>query len=140
MGTNFCTFLFHLGSETTVIIPDIMDEYVEIKRMFVSVSTTQGSPTLDEVKDLCMDLIYCVQIPQITSQEDEIEKAKTLSELARIVCFHLSQWISYDFFRRVIARFQPSLISVKERLERYEDQLKPLLLRKLEHIVELQKR
>ena len=38
-------------------MPDIKDEYVEIKRIFVSVCATQGSPTLDEVKDLCIELI-----------------------------------------------------------------------------------
>ena len=46
-------FLFHLGSVATVgflsSIPDIKAEYLEVKRMFVKVCTTQGSPTLDEV-------------------------------------------------------------------------------------------
>ena len=37
-------------------MPAIKAEYVEIKRMFVNVCATQGSPTLDEVKDLCIDL------------------------------------------------------------------------------------
>ena len=39
------------------VVPDIKGEYVEIKRMFVSVCATQGSPTLDEVKGLCVELI-----------------------------------------------------------------------------------
>ena len=135
-------FLFYLGSETAAIIPDIMDEYVEIKRMFVSVCTAHGSPTLDEVKDLCIDLIDCAfkNIPRIARREEDIEKAKTWKELARIVCFHLSKWMSYEFFKKVVAHFQPVLKSVKERLKQYEDQLKPLLLQKLEHIEELQRR
>ena len=129
-------------SEATAIIHDIMDEYVDIKREFVSVCTTQGSPSLDEVKELCIDLIECVfkHIPRITRQEDDIERAKTMNKLARIVCFHLSKWVSYEFFKKVVAHFQPALKSVKKRLKRYEDRLKPLLQQKLEHIAELQQR
>ena len=118
------------------------DEYVEIKKMFVSVCTTQGSPTLDEVKDLCIDMIHCVfrHIPRITQMEFDIQKAKTWTELGRVVCFHLSNWVSYEFFKKVIAHFQPSLKGVKDRLKSYEHQLKSLLLQKLEHIMELQQR
>ena len=119
-----------------------MDEYVEIKRMFVSVCSTKGSPTLEEVKDLCIDLIECAfkHLPHITRREDDIEKAKTFTGLARIVCFHLSKWISYEFFKKVVTHFQPALRSVQQRLMCYEDMLKPLLLQKLEHIAELQSR
>ena len=133
--------MFHLDPETTVI-PDIVDEYVEIKKMFVSVCRRKGSPTLEEVKEICIDLIRCVfkHIPRITRQEDDIEKAKTFTELARIVCFHLSKWVSYEFFKKVVTHFQPALRSVKQRLMRYEDKLKPLVLQKLEHIAELQRR
>ena len=110
--------------------------------MFVSVCSTMGSPTLEDVKDLCIDLIQCVfkHIPRITRQEDDIEKAKTFTELARIVCFHLSKWVSYEFFKKVVAHFQPALRTVKQRLMCYENKLKPLLLQKLEHIAELQRR
>ena len=113
-----------------------------LKRLFVNVCTTQGKPTLEEMKDLCIDLIEgdFIDIPRISRQEDDIKKAETLTELAHVVCFHLSKWISYDFFKKVIAHFQPALKSVKERLMRYEDQLKPLLLQKLEYIAELQQR
>ena len=135
----------NIGSDSSFgslfIIPDIKAEYVEVKGMFVNVCTTQGTPTLDEVKDHCMDLIECVfkGIPQpmISRHEDDVEKAKTFRELARIVCFRLSSWISYDFFKQVIAHFQPALKPVKERLMHYEDQLKPLLQQKLECIAEL---
>ena len=118
-----------------------MDEYVEIKRMFVSVCSTKGSPTLEEVKDLCIDLIQCVRhIPNITRQEGDIREAKTFTELARIVCFCLSNWVSYEFFKKVVTHFQPALRSVQQRLMCYEDMLKPLLLQKLKHIAELQSR
>ena len=129
-------------SEATTVIHDIMDEYVDIKREFVGVCTTQGSPSLDEVKELCIDLIECAfkRIPRVTRQEDDIERAKTMKELARIVCFHLSNWANYEFFKKVVARFQPALKSVKDRLMHYEEKLKPLLLQKLEHIAELQQR
>ena len=141
-------FLFHLGSNATnecpSIIPDIMDDYLEVKDVFVDVCTTQGTPTLDQVKDRCIDLIECTlkHIPRIYryAHEDNIEKAETLPKLARVVCFQLSSWISYDFFRKVIARFQPALKIVKERLMRYEGQLKVLLQQKLEYIAELQQR
>ena len=124
------------------IIPDIMDGYLEVKREFVSVCTRQGSPTLEEVKDLCIDLIECASrnVPRINRQEGEIEKAMTFTELARVVCFRLSKWVSYDFLKKVIARFQPALKSVKDRLMRYEEQLKPFLQEKLEYIAELQQR
>ena len=110
--------------------------------MFVSVCCSNGSPTLEEVKDLCIDLIQCAfkHLPRITRQEDVIEKAKTFTELARIVCFHLSKWVSYEFFKKVVTHFQPALRSVQQRLMCYEDKLKPLLLQKLEHIAELQRR
>ena len=145
-GHNFL-FLFYIGSDASdgrpSIIHDIMDDYVDIKREFVKVCTTQGSPTLEEVKDLCIDLIECAfkNVPRSSRQEDDIIRAETLTELARVVCFRLSKWVSYDFFKKVIAHFQPALKSVKERLMRYEDhQLKPLLLQKLEYIAELQQR
>ena len=141
-----CNVLFHLGSDTPVgcpsIIPDIKDEYVKVKVVFVNVCTAQGTPTLDEVKDLCIDLIECVfrNVPQVSRHEYDIEKAKTLPELARVLCFRLSTWISYDFFKKVIAHFQPALKNVEEQLMHYEDQLKPLLQQKLESIAELQQR
>ena len=107
--------------------------------MFVSACKKQGTPTLDEVKEHCIDLIECVfkNIPQnmINRHEDDIKRAKSLPELARVVCFHLSSWISYDFFKKVIAHFQPALQPVKERLMQYEDQLKPLLQQKLEQLL-----
>ncbi len=110
--------------------------------MFVEVCKAQGTPTLEEVKDLCFDLIECAfsHKPQIRCRKDDIEMAKTLPELARVVCFRLSKWISYDFFKKVIARFQPVLRSVEEQLKCYEDQLKPILLTKLTKIAELQQR
>ena len=129
-----------LGSPS--IIPDIKADYVKVKRAFVEVCTTQGSPTLNEVKDHCIDLIEAAfqDMPQICCKKDDIEKAKTINELARVVCFHLSKWVSYDFLKRVIADFQPALKSVKEQLMHYEDQLKPLLLQKLKYIAELRQR
>ena len=115
---------------------------MDLKRLFVNVCKTQGEPTLEEMKDLCIDLIegVFIDIPRISRQEDDIIKAETVTELARVVCFRLSKWVSYDFFKKVIAHFQPALKSVKERLMHYEDQLKPLLLQKLEYIAELQQR
>ena len=115
---------------------------MEVKGVFVKVCTAQGSPTLDEVKDHCIDLIEgaIAHMPRSSCHEDDIEKAKTMNELARVVCFRLSRWVSYDFFQKVITHFQPSLKSVKGRLMHYKDQLKPLLLQKLEYIAELQQR
>ena len=139
-------FLSHLGSNATVggapVIPDIKAKYVEVKGVFVKVCTTQGSPTLEEVKDHCIDLIEgaMADMPRISRYEDDIKKAETMNELARVVCFRLSRWVSYDFFKKVINHFQPFLKSVKKRLMRYEDQLKPFLLRKLEYIAELKQR
>ena len=104
--------------------------------MFVGVCTTKGTPTLDEVKARCIDLIagVCIDMPQIVSQ---IKNAPNMDELALVVCFSLSKWVSYDFFQKVISHFQPALEKVKEQLEHYEDQLKPLLLRKLDNIAKL---
>ena len=138
------SFLFHTGSDAPVactsIIPDIMDKYVQVKKEFVNVCTTQGSPTLEEVKDHCIDLIDCAfrDVPRIRRQEDDIERAETFKELARVLCFRLSKWFSYEFFRKIIAHFQPALKSVKEQLMHYEHQLKPYLLLKLKYIAELQ--
>ena len=138
-------FLCHLGPQTPVvrpIIPYIRSEYVEVKREFVKVCTAKGTPTLDEVKEYCIDLIEgaLADMPRISRHEEDIEKAETMNALARVVCFRLSRWVSYDFFQKVITHFQPTLKNVKERLELYEDQLKPLLWQKLENIAELQKR
>ena len=110
--------------------------------MFVSVCKTQGTPTLEEVKEHCIDLIQCVfkRVPRINRHEEDIKKAETLTELARVVCFCLSTCISYDFFKKVITHFQPALKSVEEHLKRYEDQLTPLLQQKLQCIAELQQR
>ena len=139
---SFCSIGCDTPAARPSVIPDIMDEYVRVKREFVDVCTTRGSPTLEEVKDLCIDLIDCAfrDVPRITCQEEDIERAKTFKELARVLCFRLSKWVSYDFLRKIIAHFQPALASVKERLMHYEDQLKPFLLQKLENIAELQRR
>ena len=131
-----------MGCSHSSIIPDIKVEYVKVKGVFVKVCETQGTPTLKEVKDHCFDLIEGVfeDIPLIHRHEDDIKQAESLTELARVVCFRLSTWISYDFFMNVIAEFQPALKTVKERLMHYEDQLKPLLQQKLQNIAELQER
>ena len=146
---TFCVFLFvYIVSEVTVerssIIPDIKAEYVKVKGVFVKECKAQGTPTLEEVKDHCIDLIEGVlnNMPQGERHENEndIEQAKTLQELARVVCFRLSTWISYDFFKNVIAQFQPALKTVEEQLMHYEDKLKHLLQEKLVNIAELQQR
>ena len=115
---------------------------MKVKGIFVNVCTAQGTPTLDEVKDLCIDLVdvALAHIPIISRHRNDIEKAMTMSELARIVCFRLSSWLNYEFFKKVIAYFQPALKYVQQQLMHYEEQLKSLLLRKLEHIAELQLR
>ena len=118
-----------------------MPKYIRIKMEFVNVCTTQGSPTLEEVKDFCNDLIACASsiVPRLSFQQDDIKKATNFTELAEVVCFRLSKWCSYDFFKQIIDFFHPALKSVKEQLMHYEDHLRPFLLQKLEHIAELQK-
>ena len=120
---------FHLGSQTSVgcpPIPDIKTEYVKVKREFVKVCKAQR--TLSKVKEYCIDLIEAIaDMPRISRPEDDIKKAETMNELAIVVCFRLSRWISYDFFRKVITYFQPALKRIKDWLMHYEDQLKPLL-------------
>ena len=145
-GHDFCFCSTCVGSDATVgcpsIIPDIVDKYIEVKDVFVDVCTTQGIPTLDQVKERCIDLIQCVfrNIPQISCYKSDIEKAGTVPKLAHVVCFQLSSWVSYDFFKKVIARFQPALKIVEDQLLRYEEQLKVILEQKLEKIAELQQR
>ena len=108
--------------------------------MFVRVATEKGSPTLGEVKDLCLDLLAGVftRIPQRSHLENALEQAMTMEEMMCMVCFSLSNWISYDCLRIVITHFQPALKSVADNLMHYEKKLKPLLLQKLGHIAELQ--
>lgn len=147
LHTHGLLHMFRLGSVATFglgapnIIPEIIDDYIGVKTMFVNICTTQGSPTLDEVKNRCSDLIesFLTNGP-LGRLQDDIAKTKTLSELGRVVCFRLSRWISYDFFKKVISHFQPALKHVLERLMHYEDQLKPFLLQKLEYIAELRQR
>ena len=143
---NIHAFALYVGSDASLgslsIIPDIKAEYVEVKGMFVDICTAQGTPTLDEVKGHCLDLIECVfcNIPRTSYHKGDIAEARTMRELARVVCFRLSKWVSFDFFKKVVAHFQPTLRVVKERLTHYEDQLKHLLQLKLEYIAELQRR
>ena len=134
---------FHLGSQTSAgrpPIPDIKTEYVKLKGEFVKVCTAQEDPTLDEVKDHCIDLIEALADMPWISYHKDITKAQTMTELARVVCFRLSNWVSYDFFCKVITYFQPALKSVYDQLMHYEDQLKLILQQKLKHIIELQQR
>ena len=146
MDLTFCFDSIHLDSDTAieshVIVPDIMEEYVKVKGMFVDVCTKQGSPTLDEVKDHCIDLIegVLIHMPRVTRHDDDIRDAMTFSELAWVVCFRLSKWNSYDFCKKVIGHFQPALKGVRDQLRCYQDHLKSVLLQKLEHIAELQQR
>ena len=115
---------------------------MEIKRTLVRVCTTQKSPTLEEVMGLCLDLLECAckNIPWMSGHMREIREAKTMEDIMRIVCFRLSNWLSYDFLRRVIAEFQPTLQSIADKLECYENKLKPLLRQKLRDIKVLQQR
>ena len=121
---------------------ELQDDYANVKKMFVRVTTEKGSPTLGDVKDLCLDMLAGVftRIPQRSHLEKAIEQATTMEEMMCIVCFNLSNWISYDFLRIVITHFQPALKSAADNLMHYEQKLKPLLLQKLEHIAELQQR
>ena len=109
---------------------------------FVNICRRQGTPTLDEVKEYCFNLIEgaLADMPRISQYKEDIEKAETMNALARVVCFRLSRWVSYDFFQQVITHFQPALKSIDEWLKRYKEQLQPLLLQKLANIEELQKR
>ena len=139
-------FLFHTGPHVSVehsfYIPDIKAAYVRVKTVFVEVCTRQGVPSLEEVKDFCRDLIEGVfmDMPPNRHHQYAIERSESMTELARVVCFRLSRWVSYDFFREVIAHFQPALEIVREQLMHYEDQLKPLLVQKLERVAELKQR
>ena len=121
---------------------ELQDDYANIKKVFVRVATEKGSPTQGEVKDLCLDMLAGVFtcVPQMSHLEKAIEQATTMEEMMCIVCFSLSNWISYDFLRIVITHFQPALKSAADNLMHYEQKLKPLLLQKLEHIAELQQR
>ena len=82
------------------------------------------------MKAHCFDLIEgaLADMPRVSRHEEDIKKAETMNALARVVCSRLSELVSYDFFQKVITHFQPALKGVDERLKRYEDQLKPLLL------------
>ena len=139
------SFLFLVDSGTTdatPIVPEIKTDYMEIKSTFVHVCTTQRSPTLEEVKGFCLDLLECAfqNIPRMSNHMSEIEKATTMKDIMRIVCFRLSNWLSYDFLKKVIEKFQPILQSIADELACYESKLKPLLLQKLEDIKELQQK
>ena len=135
------TFYYSITSDATVgCIPDIKADYIEVKGEFVKVCIEQGTPTLDEVKDYCIDLIegaLADKPRKLQGCHDAIKQAETMTDLARVVCFHLSKWLSYDFFQKVITHFQPALQSVNERLKCYENQLRPHLLQKVEHIAML---
>ena len=115
---------------------------MEIKRTLVRVCTTQNSPTLEEVMGFCLDLLECAckNIPWMSGHIREIREAKTMEDIMRIVCFRLSNWLSYDFLKTVIEKFQPSLQSIADKLACYESKLKPLLLQKLKDIKELQQK
>ena len=115
---------------------------MKIKRTLVRVCTAQKSPTLEEVKGVCLDLLECVfqKIPRMSGHANEIREATTMEDIMRIVCFRLSNWLSYDFLRRVIVEFQPTLQSIADKLECYENKLKPLLRQKLRDIKVLQQR
>ena len=138
-------FLFLVDSGTTdatPIIPEIKGDYMEIKRTLVRVCTTETSPTLKEVKDLCLDLLECAfkNIPLMSGYTSKIWEATTMEDIMHIVCFRLSNWLSYNFLKRIIAEFQPSLQSITDKLACYEDKLTPLLRQKLGDIKELQQR
>lgn len=137
---------FYVGSDATVgappVIPPIKAYYVDIQRLFVEVCTTQGSPTLEEVKDLCIDVIQGAlrYSPVITCQQSSITQAETMKELARILCFDLSNWVNYEFFALVVATFQPALVRVADRLRHYGEELKHVLVQKLEFIAKINQR
>ena len=115
---------------------------MKIKKALVCVCTTQKSPTLEEVKVFCLDLLECVfrNIAWMSGHANEIREATTMEDIMHIVCFRLSNWLSYDFLKNVIVEFQPILQSIADELACYESKLKPLLLQKLEDIKELQQK
>ena len=115
---------------------------MEIKRTLVRACITQKSPTLEEVKSFCIDLLECAfqKISRMSGHMSEIREATTMEDIMRIVCFRLSNWLSYDFLKMVIEGFQSTLRSIADKLACYENKLKPLLLHKLEYIKELQQK
>ena len=143
MSYTFSSIL-PVGADAAVggpsVIHDMMLAYIEVKEKFVNDCTAKKNPTLEELKGHCIDLIECAfeNMPTIKDQTGDIKNATSLNEVARIVCFRLSKWVSYDFFKKVIARFK--LEEVDKQLMIYEGKLKPLLEKKLKCIAGLQKR
>ena len=130
------------GAEHVVpcpLIHSIKDDYLKVKDVFCG---SPGMPSLDALKDRCEDLLHVAfsDGPQISYQESTIRKAETVRELARILFFNLSRWISFDFLDKVIEYFQPQLKDVKDQLTQYKEKLREILMEKLKEIGELQQK
>ena len=129
------------GAECPVpcpLIHSIKDDYLKVKDVFCD---SPGMPSLDALKDRCDDLIHVAfaDEPQISHHESTIRKVETVRELARILFFRLSRWISFDFLDKVVEHFQPELKDVKERLAQYKEKLRLILMQKLKQISELRR-
>ncbi len=130
------------GAECVVarpLIHSIKTDYLKVKNAFCG---SPSMPSLDALKDRCEDLILVAfsDGPQISCQESTIRKVETVRELAQILFFTLSRWISFDFLDKVIEHFQPQLKDVKEQLTQYKEKLREILMEKLKEIGELQQK
>ena len=113
-----------------VLIHSIMCDYLKIKDAFCD---SPHMPSLDALKRRCCDLINVAfgNEPQFNRA---IQNAETLLDLAQILFFDLSRWISFDFLEEVIKSFQPALDDVKEQIDQYKDKLYIVVLQKLRQV------
>ena len=119
------------------LIHSIMNEYLKVRDVFCG---SPSLPSLEALRDRCDTLILVAfaDEPQFSHHEHTIRKVETVRELANILFFRLSRWISFDFLDNVIEHFQPELKDVKEQLAQYKEKLKEILMQKLKHISDLE--
>ena len=122
-----------INKEPSKTIPLLVDEYIRIKEFFIQTCRDKGEPELKRIKSHCSDLIQAVfrDKPKYTRLEDDLDRCPSIEEIARILFFHVSRWMGFEFLDRVIEFFLPALREVQIRLRDYKAKLRPVLEEKL---------
>ena len=125
--------------EPSQMIPPCVDDYIKIKYLFIEICNKKGVPELKQIKRYCSDLIQAVFRGQLkyTCLEKYLNQCSSIEEIANILFFELSKWMSFVFLDKVIEFFLPDLREVQIRLRDYKAQLRPVLEEKLVKVKEL---
>ena len=105
---------------------NLKDEYIDIRIAFKKECEKDHPLTMENIKERLIDMLQ-VDYPKKSKVEKDVEKCEDLTLLIRILFYQLSVWFSFSMVERIVNKFQPLLKTVREKLDLYKANLKPVL-------------